>query len=114
MYLDEYQDLTIATAVYPGSGTGERGAVTYCALKLAGEAGEVAEKIGKYLFRGDSLPEGETIRSVMEKELGDVLWYVARLAAEMGLSLDDVAKVNISKLADRAARGTIKGSGDNR
>lgn len=114
MHLDEYQAYCQNTAVYPGSGTGERGAVAYCALKLAGESGEVAEKVGKYLFRGDSLPAGDTVASVLEKELGDCLWYIARLASEMGLSLDNIAKTNLVKLADRAKRGVLKGSGDNR
>jgi len=52
--------------------------------------------------------------SALVFELGDVLWYIARLAAELGASLDDVARLNLDKLADRATRGVIGGSGDHR
>jgi len=52
--------------------------------------------------------------SALVFELGDVLWYVARLAMELGVSLDDVAQLNLEKLSDRAARGVIGGSGDHR
>ena len=50
----------------------------------------------------------------LKKELGDVMWYVAVLADHFSLSLDDIAEHNISKLADRQARGVLSGSGDNR
>lgn len=112
VYFHVYQRQTDNTAVYPGKGTGGKEAITYCALKLAGEAGEVAEKVGKILYRGDvtSAP----LQEILAKELGDVLWYVARLCTELNISLTDVASQNLEKLADRAERGVIKGSGDNR
>jgi NTP pyrophosphatase (non-canonical NTP hydrolase) len=112
MTLDEYQQGALATAAYP-----EAVRVLYPALKLAGEAGEVAEKLGK-LMRDEGLRPGKPLsnaqRDALGKELGDVLWYVAVLAHDLGLGLDEVAATNLAKLADRQRRGVIGGSGDDR
>lgn len=107
--MDEYQKQAAGTAVYPGRLT-EQG-VDYCTFKLSGEAGEVSEKRGK-LLRGDFTRD--EYRTMVIKELGDVLWYVANLALELGISLDDVARLNLEKLQDRKARGVLKGTGDAR
>lgn len=48
------------------------------------------------------------------KEVGDVLWYVATMANDLGISLESIAEMNIEKLKSRKARGVIGGSGDNR
>lgn len=48
------------------------------------------------------------------KELGDVLWYLARVADEYGIPLESVARKNIEKLSQRKELGTIGGSGDDR
>jgi NTP pyrophosphatase (non-canonical NTP hydrolase) len=50
----------------------------------------------------------------LEKELGDVLWYLAQISTEVGLSLDMVARSNLSKLSSRNKRDMLRGSGDNR
>jgi NTP pyrophosphatase (non-canonical NTP hydrolase) len=50
----------------------------------------------------------------MAKELGDVLWYVAQLASELGLELEDIARENLEKLSSRQRRGVLSGSGDER
>ncbi len=80
----------------------------YNALGLCGEAGECAEKIKK-LARDGSINAGD-----IKKELGDVLWYLSQLAADYHFTLEQVAQSNLAKLADRAARGVLSGSGDNR
>jgi NTP pyrophosphatase (non-canonical NTP hydrolase) len=112
MTLDEYQQGALRTARYPD---GAR--VLYPTLKLAGEAGEVAEKLGK-LMRDEGFAPGDPLtgaqREALTKELGDVLWYVAVLARDLGVSLDEVGSRNLDKLADRQRRGVIGGSGDER
>jgi NTP pyrophosphatase (non-canonical NTP hydrolase) len=104
MTLNEYQELAYATAIYP-----DTAAITYPALGLAGEAGEVCNKVKKHIRDGRPLDREELMA-----ELGDVLWYVAVLAEDLDISLDLVAEANINKLTSRKARGTLQGSGDNR
>ncbi len=118
MTLDEYQQAALTTAIYPGAGRGTPPALTYCGLKLNGEAGEFAEHLGKALrddgwgYRVPSLTIDRHAKLI--KELGDVLWYVAAAAHELGLDLSTVAQANIDKLASRAERGQLQGSGDDR
>jgi NTP pyrophosphatase (non-canonical NTP hydrolase) len=111
MKLNEYQAQATSTAIYPGQGT--INGIVYCALKLNGEAGEVAEKVGKALRDANGQIDIDR-RVALIKELGDVMWYVAALAKELSVSLDDVAEINIDKLARRKENGTLGGDGDNR
>ena len=103
MTFSEYQEKARSTAIYP-----QDRAIVYPALGLAGEAGEVAEKVKKWIR------DGALDKDSIAKELGDVLWYVAQLATELGLELDQVAQANLDKLASRSARNVISGSGDSR
>jgi len=82
-------------------------------LGLVGEAGELADKYKKIIRDKDSTI-GESDRAELNKELGDVLWYVATLARYLGASFDEVAAINLAKLSDRAERHLIQGEGDNR
>ena len=82
-------------------------------MGLSGEAGEVADKVKKVLRDRGGLFD-DAIRAEIALELGDVLWYVAQLASELGYELEDVANQNLQKLRDRSARGQLKGSGDHR
>jgi len=108
MDLSEYQRQSRRTAEYP------RGAwLAYPALGLAGEAGEVAEH-AKKAIRDDAGKISDERKAAMSKELGDVLWYVAQLATELGLDLDEIAGQNLEKLLSRQARGVLSGSGDDR
>ena len=110
MNFNEYQEAASKTAGYP-----EPGGIPfiYPTLGLAGEAGEVAEKIKK-VIRDEGGVVTDAKRDEIKKELGDVLWYVSEIARQLGLQLDDVATANIAKLASRKERGVISGSGDNR
>jgi len=115
MQLSKYQHDAMKTAVYPNY----RDNIVYPALKLAGEAGEVAEKIGK-LMRDRGYTVGSNFVFTHEErenlilELGDVLWYVAAITEELGYDLQYVAEVNLDKLQGRLFRGTLRGSGDDR
>ena len=105
MDLKTYQAAAHETAVYPADR-----ALEYVALGLAGEAGEVSNKVKKLIRDGDDQGKREVIAS----ELGDALWYIAELATVLGADLEDIAKCNIAKLNDRRFRGKLQGNGDNR
>lgn len=119
------------TRQYPLMGSN----MVYPALKCAGEAGELADKIGKH-WRNESNDVKESMnppdlkavflycmsaesmspefQTEVKKEMGDVLWYLFAMCEEMGCSLEDIAKMNIEKVTDRAKRNVICSSGDNR
>ena len=109
MDLQTYQRRSRATARYPDVGSNP----IYPTLGLCGEAGEVADKVKKVIRDHDGLFTDDT-RAALELELGDVLWYVAQLATELGLDLEAVAEANLVKLASRSARNVIAGEGDHR
>jgi len=122
MNFNEYQIMAKSTAIY-------KDAVMYPALGLAGETGEVCEKVKKAYrdidffeptyytidrINGAVDIEHEKVRENIKKELGDVIWYVSNLASDFDLTLDEIAEFNIQKLFSRKERGVLKGSGDNR
>ena len=109
MDFKEYQTKSRKTAKYPAIGH----PVIYPALGLVNEAGEVAGKIKK-IFRDKEGEISEETREALKAELGDVLWYIAQVATELDVSLDEIAEYNIAKLYDRLERGKIKGDGDHR
>jgi NTP pyrophosphatase (non-canonical NTP hydrolase) len=109
MNFNEYQQKSRKTAGYPAIGH----PIIYPTLGLVNEAGEVAGKIKK-VFRDKGGQINEETRSALKAELGDVLWYLAQISTEMGLSLDEVAEYNLQKLYSRLERGKIRGDGDNR
>ena len=109
MELNEYQRAAKTTAVY----TSQHQQLVCTVLGLNGEAGEVAEKIKKVIRDKNSVISDDD-RKEIQKELGDVLWYVAVLADTLNLDLEDVASMNLEKLKSRYQRGTIHGQGDNR
>lgn len=133
MALNEYAKLASETAIYPGRGTAI--GLIYCALKLNGEAGELAEHVGKAL-RDDSLLEIEETPEntlpiypailkhdrllLIRKEVGDCLWYLSQLCHELSkqfgaeITLGEIAMENILKLQSRKKRNQLQGSGDNR
>lgn len=109
MNFNEYQKKAKRTALYPKIGK----SFVYPALGLAGEAGEVAEKVKKIFRDKKGKVDGET-KDILKKELGDVLWYLAQLSTEFGLEFEDVAEENINKLWSRKRRDKLHGDGDNR
>ncbi|BCZ89178.1 hypothetical protein TthAA37_09990 [Thermus thermophilus] len=108
MTLEEYQKEAQKTALYP-----EAYRLVYPALGLAGEAGELANKVKKVL-RDHGGHLSEEAREAILAELGDVLWYVAQVATDLGESLEAVAQANLAKLRSRKERGRLGGDGDDR
>ena len=124
MNLDEYQEFTHETAIYPMTWKDFHDHITtndlykwagmaYPIGKLNGEAGELAELHFKAL-RDEACALSPERKELMRKELGDILYYVARIAHHLDSSLDDIAVENMQKLRSRLARGVIQGSGSNR
>lgn len=123
MTFDDYEQKTQPTVTYPEgkflvqSEAGDLVQINigmmYCCLKLSGECGEFTEKVGKIIRdkQGAISPQD---REQLEKELGDILWYLTRLAVHLDLSLESVAQTNLEKLSSRLERGTLQGSGDDR
>lgn len=106
MTFDEYQAFTRTTAIYP-----KAVAMPYLTAGLAEEAGEVAGKFKKSIRDGWT---AEKFEEAVVAELGDVLWYLARYADELGYSLQSIAEMNQIKLQDRKDRAVLQGSGDTR
>lgn len=113
MDMNDYQAKTAKTAIYPGAGTGTITALAYVGLGL-GEAGEIQGKIKKIMRDEPGMTLSDAIRIALAKEAGDLLWYVTRLAAEISIPLETIAQMNLDKLASRAERGVLGGSGDER
>jgi NTP pyrophosphatase (non-canonical NTP hydrolase) len=109
MNFSDYQTKSRRTARYPAIGH----PLIYPTLGLVNEAGEVAGKIKK-VFRDKGGEMSEETMSALKAELGDVLWYIAQICTELGLSLDEVAEYNLEKLFSRLERGKIRGDGDDR
>lgn len=103
MEIKQYQQQAYTTATETSRN------IYYMTMGLAGEAGEIANKVKK-VMRDSRVIDREDLA----KEIGDVLWYVAGICTVLDLDLNDVAEANLKKLADRKARGVISGSGDNR
>lgn len=134
--LEHYQTIATRSAFYPGQNTVL--GLTYCALKLNGEAGELAEHVGKAMRDDDLMSvniyesdvEGvDTVvdlnllpgtgltperRKLIIKEVGDILWYLSAICNELGITLQEAAIENLEKLCDRTERGKLSGSGDER
>lgn len=113
MTLNEYQDETRETAIFPeelpDSHMVNYAELSYCALGLAGETGEVVEKVKKSVREDD-----QSYLDDLEDELGDVLWYWAQLADLLKFDADYLAERNLDKLKDRQERGELTGEGDER
>lgn len=110
MEIDKYQEAAQRTAIYPGAGT--LGGLLYVSLGL-GEVGEFQGKVKK-IVRDDGGTLTAKRQAELIDELGDILWYVALAAGELGSRLDLVAALNLEKLKSRQERGKLGGSGDTR
>jgi NTP pyrophosphatase (non-canonical NTP hydrolase) len=104
-----YQEKACETAIFP-----KHQAMEYLTLGLTGEAGEIANKVKKFIRDGAPPDEYAAKKIEIGYEIGDVLWYCAVLAEELDMNLGHIMEKNLEKLADRHKRGKISGSGDNR
>jgi len=111
VHLNEFQRDALSTAIYPGQG--ETTGLAYAALGLAGEAGEVGNKVKKILRDDDGILTEEKAEQIAS-EIGDVLWYAAAVAEEIDYDLAEIATGVVRKLRDRQERGVLAGSGDKR
>lgn len=110
MTFDEYQKKAPATAVHHADPQMNQ---TIWALGIVGESGEVIEKWKKIVAYKNGVITDEDRRE-LQKELGDILWYISMFADGLGITLEDIAQLNLQKLASRKTRNVIKGAGDNR
>jgi NTP pyrophosphatase (non-canonical NTP hydrolase) len=110
---NRYQHKALVHATYPQAGKGSVPGLSYTVLGLNGEAGEVAEKVKKLIRDADGQMTAE-FRAETLKEIGDCLWYISAACRELGYSMEEAAEASLTKLDDRAARGVLGGSGDNR
>lgn len=108
MTFDEYQKQAASFCRYKAADK-----LPFYCLGLGGETGEVLEKVKKMFRDNGGIPSVAHVES-MRYELGDVLWYLSRIADAYGITLSEVAEANINKLTDRKSRNAIHGSGDNR
>ena len=106
---DKYENLAGQTAIFP-----KEKALEYLALGMTSEAGEVAGKVKKLIRDGEDMEGFEMKKLAIASEIGDVIWYCAMMAKEVGVPLNDIMKENLKKLHGRKERGTLQGSGDNR
>lgn len=119
--LNEYQRRAMTTCMDSCSN------FSYMFLNLVGEVGELASKVAKHIRKeramidsnhlitergNNTLTEDEV--ADLRKEAGDCIWQLAGLCSVMGWTLEEVARENLAKLADRKARGVIDSNGDNR
>jgi len=113
MDFDEYQKKTRLTDLGTSAQDNLKPGWLYYALGISGEAGEMTEKIKK-LFRDKKGVVDQEFKDALIKEMGDVQWYMARLADQFDIGFSHIAETNITKLLSRLERGKLHGDGDNR
>lgn len=110
MTFDEYQERALTTNKTKDDQLQE---LMQQVLGLGDESGEVLAIFKKWI-RDDDADISKLDKQNVGKELGDILWYIAVVAHDLGLSFDDIASANLEKLRSRKERGVLGGSGDNR
>ena len=108
MTFNEYKNEAIKTAIYH-----QHYKIIYPALGMCGECGEVAEKIKKVIRDNQGIFDADKTKEI-EKELGDVLWYIANICNDLNIDFDNVAQNNVNKINARVQNNTLHGNGDNR
>ena len=109
MKFNKYQKFVRKISFYPNVGNN----LSYPALGLAGETGEVCDKIKK-VIRDDGGKLSKKVKQEITKELGDILFYIAAQCNELDIKFSEVVKANVEKIMSRKKRNKLMGSGDNR
>jgi NTP pyrophosphatase (non-canonical NTP hydrolase) len=109
MNFREYEKQSRKTAIYPLEYK-----VVYPMIGLSGEVGEVAEKIKKQIRDKKADFKDKEFKEKIQKEIGDVLWYLSNLAYDLEIDLEDAAEDNLKKLERRMKRKKLSGNGDER
>ena len=111
MHFSEYQLKAAQTAIYPRQGTQD--GLEYCIFGLMSEAGELCGHYSKCIRDKNKVLDDE-MKKLILKETGDCMWFLAQIATELKMSLEQVAEINLKKLNDRKERGVLGGYGDSR
>jgi len=111
MTFNEYQKESKKTVIYSEKKIAHP--LSYLTLGLVGEAGEAAEKVKKLMRDHDDVVDEDRKEGLIQ-EMGDVLWYMAQIATELGVDLEAVPEANLKKIFSRKQRGVIQGEGDKR
>lgn len=106
--LNGYQDLRGKYTTYKGR---NNQGLNYALMGLGGEVGELQNKFKKSLRTADQIDAATYDPAVLADELGDVLWYTAAVAQELGYSLQGIAEMNLAKLEQRRAERLTNGTG---
>ena len=111
---NDYQKFARETAIY-------KDGIFYPALGLCGESGEAIDIVKKWMadkikkiYRDNNGIISEDNKEQLVKEMGDVLWYLANMATDLNMTLEDVARKNLEKIQIRQQKNLIHGEGDNR
>lgn len=107
MEIDDYAEKAMETCL-PSADN-----MYYAMSLIASEAGEINGWWSK-VIRDHEGEIPDEIATLMDKEAGDILWGLALYAKKREKSLSELAQTNLDKLASRASRGVIGGSGDER
>lgn len=110
MNFNEYQKQALTTSSTTDDDFKD---IMHWVLGITGEAGEIAEKFKKIIRDKNGVISSDD-KTELTKEIGDVLWYLSVLSHQLGISFEEVATENLTKLKSRKNRGVISGSGDNR
>ena len=125
MTLNEYQEKAMSTCM-PSCDN-----MAYMLLNLVAEVGELAGKVAKpirrkevcfrdnlllpaHMWEEDDMMAYQDMVTEMAYEAGDVLWQLSGVVKKLGFTLEEVAQMNLDKLASRKERGKIEGNGDHR
>ena len=106
MQVNEYQKAAMATL---NPALDKKDVLINSVMGLCGESGEAIDIVKKWLMQGHELD-----REHLDRELGDVAWYLAEAATALDVPLEAVFQGNLDKLRQRFPNGFDTGASVNR